>query len=214
MAFEILLGLFILASPPSDSESEKACVQAIALFHGIPEAQLWQKLRQDPENIVCLKNVPGRYQQHPNFIRLVYDPDRGVINPKTIREAMAAIVAAENQIIAANIIRAPAKSSGDFIDGNGDLLDIKLPSSPRTPEALPVDPQHWFEEAMKKLERDPVNFKTGRATKIKVIFDVTWITEEDEQRLKRFLKEKIPADLYKFVYYVQLPEPIRRLRSK
>ncbi len=212
--FRIILAIIVAAIPLTSFGGEKACVEAIASFHAIPEVQLWQKLRQDPENVVCLKNVPSRYQQHPNFIRLVYDPDRGLINPKTIREAMAAIVATENNIVVGPIIRAPAESSGDFIDGNGDLLDIKLPSSPRTPGALAMDPQHWREEAMKKLIRDPLNLKTGRTTKIKVIFDVTWITEEDEQKLKTFLQKNIPEDLYKYVYYVELPEPIRRLRNK
>lgn len=201
----ILLVLWLAAAPvwASKPTTYRGCVERIASAHSLSPERLSEALRADAPTAICLKNVPVRFKSHPDFHRLAYDPDRKLISPQTIREAMAALESVNLGLFRGPMTRAPAGSSADFFDAAGVPLDIKCYSSPRTPEGQKLDSDLLTGWIIEKLNRSPA---------MQVVLDRTYLEDDDYALLHNTLRARLNAEQAARITEIKLPEPIRRLR--
>lgn len=191
---------------------DRQCLVLFGEANNLTEEVVRRIFKPGTDMYVCLANVPDWFKDKTGFYTMIYDPDRGVVTPQTVREVMAALEAERQFIVKGTISRAPRGSNADFYDGDGNPLDVKSYSSKRTPQGLEFNPKHLLSMILEKLNRMTPNLYTHALTEMRIILDITYLTPFDLSLLEEELEKQLTVDLRSRVLRVSLTEPLRTLR--
>jgi hypothetical protein len=194
--------------------AERACLVTFGETHQLDAAKVEQLFGVDTEMYVCLANVPDWFKQNPEFYKLMYDPDRTLISPQTVREAMAAMEAVRQSIVRGPIVRAPRGSTADFFDGDGNPLDVKTYASKRTPKGLDFDPHILTLMIKQKLDRFSRLHPNDQNKPMRILLDTTYLTRADLMLLTLAMDEMLTSEQRSRITQITLTEPLRYLRPR
>lgn len=192
----------------------KACLVAFGESNKLDAKKVERLFGVDTEMYVCLANVPDWFKQDPEFYKLMYDPDRTLVSPQTVREAMAAMEAVRQFIVPGPIVRAPRGSTADFFDGDGNPFDIKTYSSKRTSKGFDFDPKILTLMIKQKLDRVSRLHSNDQKKPMRILLDITYLTQVDHMLLSREMNEMLTVEQRDRITKITLTEPLRYLRPR